>query len=347
MKIFLLILVVFTFLLSPFVYPVTPSSGLPGIAVSPDGKTIALGGISRVIYILDAKTFKVIKRIWVKTQVLNLAFNKTGSTLVSENRDATLNFINMADYSLIKSYDKVAGLTVSPISNEAIVHTYRAKPYSINVYSMTEGTLLRSIPVDKKIQLCGIDADGKRLIVLTRSEKKIEKKIPRNMIPKNLKGIEREEFIQKNDGKVSEIIEFNPKSGKLISRSTIFFTNSQYAKMAVTSKAVYIFNYGNVNANISKDGKVKIFRPANQYNYGIGISTDNKTIAGGGLRNGSIYDIKSEKTIKFKISSIPGWPEYFKGFAFAKDGKFYAGTSAFRIIEFDSSGKKLRAVPIY
>lgn len=335
------------FLLGVIIYPVTPSSGLPGVAVSPDGKIVAVGGISRVIYIIDGVKMEVRERIWAGAQVLNLAFNKSGSTLVSENRDESLNFYDVKNFSLIRSFKNSTGLSVSRASDEVIAHSRRGSSYYINFHSMSDGSLLRTIPVERRIQLIGVDPGGKRLIILSKGKKNLEKIIPRNLVPKDLDGVEKQIFIQKNDGKVSVLLEYDPVSKKKISESHIFFTTSHYSKMAVTDSSVIIFTYGNLNAKISNDGKVTLFKPGKNYNYGIGISTDNKTIATGGLRRGMIYDVLSDRPVFFSIPGIQGWPEYFKGFAFSKDGKIFAGTSAFRLIKFNEKGKLLKAISVY
>ena len=51
------------FLSGLIIYPATPSTGLPGIAVSPNGKIVAAGGISRVIYLINPVKMEVTGRI--------------------------------------------------------------------------------------------------------------------------------------------------------------------------------------------------------------------------------------------------------------------------------------------
>ncbi len=60
-------------------------SGLGAVAVSPDGKTVVVGGQNRVLYVVDAETFEVKKRIWTRARVGALEFSKDGSTLVLED----------------------------------------------------------------------------------------------------------------------------------------------------------------------------------------------------------------------------------------------------------------------
>src|SRR5262249_16950956 len=44
---------------------VTGRGGLEAVAVSPDGKLVAAGGQNRVVYLLDAATLEVKRRIWL------------------------------------------------------------------------------------------------------------------------------------------------------------------------------------------------------------------------------------------------------------------------------------------
>ncbi len=335
------------FLSGLMLLPVTPRSGLPAVAVSPNGKLVAVGGISRVIYLIDSGKMEVIDRIPAGTQVLNLAFNNDGSILVSENRDETLNFFNIKEKKLIRQFKYSVGMIVSTLKNEVVVFSKKYKNYSVNFHSMKDGALLRSIPLESKVKMIGIDPAQKRLITLSKGPKNSEKIVRSSAIPKDLKGIEREKFKMMNDGKTSVFTIYDPASKKKVFEKNIYFSVSQYAKMAVTSDEVILMTYGNTNAKISKTGEVTLFKKGKQFNYGIGISSDQKLIASGGLRRGMILDTETNKVELLTIPSIPGWPEYLKGFAFAKEGTIFAGTSAFRLIKMDKNGNLLKAIPVY
>ena len=47
--------------------------GLEAVAVSPDGKSLAVGGQNRTLYLLDASTLEVRRRVWVGGRIVFLA----------------------------------------------------------------------------------------------------------------------------------------------------------------------------------------------------------------------------------------------------------------------------------
>ena len=335
------------FLSGLIIYPATPSTGLPGIAVSPNGKIVAAGGISRVIYLINPVKMEVTGRIPAMSQVLNLAFNNAGTVLISENRDETLNFFSIKKKNRIKQFKYSVGMTVSVLKNEVVVFFKKSRNYAINFHSMKDGALLRSIPLKKRVSMIGLDPDHKRLIILSKGPKNMEKVVRSSAIPKDLKGLDRDKFKMMNDGKTSIFSEYDPVSGRKIFEKTIYYSVSQYSKIVVNSNEVFIFTFGNRNAKISKEGEVTLFKKGKHFNYGIGISSDRKNIATGGLRRGVIFSVNSEKSVNYNVPSIPGWPEYLKGFAFAKNGKIFAGTSAFRLLKFNEKGELLKAISVY
>src|SRR5262245_36220436 len=73
---------------------VTGRGGLEAIAVSPDGKRLAAGGQNRVVYLLDADTLEVQKRIWLGARVGRLAFTTDGKRLLVEDDADTLHLLD-------------------------------------------------------------------------------------------------------------------------------------------------------------------------------------------------------------------------------------------------------------
>lgn len=344
--IFLSFLVLF-FLSGLMIYSVTPSSGLPGVAVSPNGKLVAIGGISRVIYLVDPVKMVVKGRIPAGSQILDLAFNKKATVLISENRDETLNFFSIKGKNRIKQFKYSIGMSVSALKNEVAVFYKKSRNYAVNFHSMKDGTLLRSIPLERRVQMIGLDHSHKRLITLSRGPKNMEKVVRSSAIPKDLKGLDRDKFKMMNDGKTSIFSEYDPVSGRKIFEKTIYYSVSQYSKIVVNSNEVFIFTFGNRNARISSKAEVTLFKKGKHFNYGIGVSVDGKNIATGGLRRGVIFSVNSEKSVTYNVPSIKGWPEYLKGFAFSKNGEIFAGTSAFRLLKLNENGELLKAISVY
>ncbi len=327
------------------VFPVeahTPKGGLGDAAISPDGKILVAGGDSRVLYVIDPSSLEVKDRIWLKTSIYEMEFNKDGSVLVVEDTAETLHFINTKDWKVAKTVKKGGPFSAAPMVDILAGYTSGYKESSINFYSMTDGSSKGKIEYPGKIISVGIDAQGKRVVMLAQGPKDTEEK---KQTPKDLKDIEKETFKQKNDGKVSVLAEFEVPSGKKISEKTIFYSANSPI-IIVTDKRTLIINYGNVNANIEGDA-ITLFRGESSYNYGMEVSADRKTFLLGGLRDGTRGTSADLNMTTFNIDRLPGWPEYFKGFGFAQDGTGYGVTTAYRLVKIGQDGSVVKAVPIY
>ena len=320
----------------------TPKGGLGDVAVSPDKTILVAGGDSRVLYVINPSSLEVKKRIWLKTGIYEMEFNKDGSILVVEDTAETLYFIKTQDWRVIKTIKKGGPISAAPAADLLAGFTSGYKKSTVNFYSMTDGALKGKVEFPGKVVSVGLDAKGKRLVLLAKGPKDHEPKKP---VPKDLKGMEKDSFKQKNDGRVSVLAEFEVPSGKKISAKTIFFTASS-PLILVSAKRTDIINYSNVNASIEGDS-ITLFKGKSSYNYGMGISPDRKTFMLGGLRNGTLVNTKDLAMTTFKIDSLPGWPEYYKGFGFDPDGTVYGVTTAYRLVKIGKTGVIEKTVPIY
>ncbi len=319
-----------------------PKGGLGDVAVAPDGKTLVVGGDNRVLYVIDSSSLEVKNRIWFKTNIYEMEFNKDGSILVVEDTSESLYFIDTRNWQAVKTISKAGSMSAAPAAG---LLAGVAKGYSkstVKFISMKDGTQKGQVEFPAKVAALGLNARGNRLVLLAAGPKEKEKKNPK---PKELKGLEADVFKQKNDGKVSILAVFDVPSGKKISEKIIFYSVSSPVFL-VGEKITYILDYSNVNARIEGDN-ITLFKSMSSYNYGIGVSPDRKWALVGGLRQGTLIDAANLKMTTFQIDSLPGWPEYYKGFGFAADGTGYAVTTAFRLIKINKNGGIEKAVPVY
>lgn len=320
----------------------TPKNGLGDAAVSPDGKILAAGGDSRVLYIMDPSSLEVKKRVWLKTGIYEMEFNKDGSILVVEDTSEDLYFVKTTDWQVLKTIRKGGPMSAAPAADLLAGFTSGYKKSTAAFYSMTDGALKGKVECPAKIVSVGLNAKGTRMVLMAEGPKDMETKKQR---PKELKGIEKDIFTQKNDGKVSILAEYEVPSGKKISEKTIFYSTSS-PLILVGEKKTYIIGYSNVNAVIEGDN-ITLFNGKSSYNYGMGISPDRKAFLLGGLRDGTLVHVDGLAMTTFKIDSLPGWPEYYKGFGFGPDGTGYAVTTSFRLVKIDKTGKIEKTVPVY
>jgi len=321
----------------------TPLGGLT-VAVSPDDMTIVTGGNNRVLYVMDAKSLKVKKRIWLKTSIWGLNFNQDGSRLLVEDTKGKIRFVSTETWKVMNKVDKASYLTVSMEANLCAGVKSKGK---IIFFSMNDGSLKGKIAIDKYIGAFGLNAKGDKIAVLSRAEKDpAEKEVKLNDIPKDLKGVKRSEFRQKNDGKSSNFYIFEVPSGKELLRKKIFYKTSTGSRMLFDGDAVLILNYSDSNIRIDAQGNIRIFKIPHD-GYAIGLSANHGLIGSGSMFKGSYTKVKGLESTEFEIDRLPGWPEYFKGFAFDSEGNAYGTTSAYRITKITPGGIVEKTVPIY
>src|SRR5262249_30401039 len=100
---------IFLLLLAPSA--VNGGSGLEALAVSRDGKQLAVGGQNRVVYVLSADTLTVRKRIPMRTRIGALAFTPDGKGLIVEDETNTVRLLDGSGKETAKLTD-VSGLTL-------------------------------------------------------------------------------------------------------------------------------------------------------------------------------------------------------------------------------------------
>lgn len=322
--------------------------GLAAVAVSPDGKTLVTGGQNRVIYVLDASTLEVRKRIWASARVGQLAFNRDGTRLVLEDDDENLTFYDTATYEALKTVSRASDMNCAPAADLLAMHR-EVRDQAIHFLSMTDGNEKGSIPFSERIAAFGLDSSGSRLVVLTEAVKNEEEpRVPVADTPKDLKGVEKKIYEQKHDARTSSMLVYEVPSGKLVSRHELWYsTSSGRVDVVVTEKFAAVLNYGNENARIYFDGKIEFFQCDNSFNYGRGYSQDRKWAMTGGLRRGTLTNLENLEATGFEVDKVPGWPEYFEGFTFGPDGTGFGVTSACRLVVLSRKGEVQKAVPVY
>lgn len=92
-------------------------------------------------------------------------------------------------------------------------------------------------------------------------------------------------------------------------------------------------------------------RLPNRFGYGWGVALDHAQLGTGSLASGAVGVLSPDgfRVTEFTLPDrLPGWPEYFAGFAFAPDApSVYGVTSAFRLIPIRTDGEIVASVPVY
>jgi hypothetical protein len=331
-------------LISTAAYAGAPLGGL-AVAVSPDAGTIVTGGDNRVLYVMDGASLEVKQRIWMEATLVSMHFNKNGNRLLIEDTSSTIHFLDTAKWVVERQVKKATSLSAAR-SADLCAGRYSSK--EIQIFSMNDGVEKCKVKIDHPIAAFGLNPDGTRLAVFSKFiEDKSEPVIASKDIPKDLKGLDKNIFKEKNDGKASMFYLFEVPTGKQLFSAKTFYSTRSKSTVFFDGNTVMVTNYSNINAKIGPDGKSEIFELMNSYNYGMGISPDHKWLGTGGLARGTYTTVNGLGRVEFKIPKLAGWPEYFKDFAFDAQGNAYATTSAFRLIKIKPGGKVDKAVAVY
>ena len=325
-----------------------PRDGLAAITVSADGKTVYAAGDNRVLYVLDAGTLEVRKRAYLGLNPYELILSGDGKMLVLHDSSGLL---TMLDAESLEMKGRIEGAEAIATAPEAgiIFAVGKAKgrgPGAVTplaAYRIATGEQVMQSSVKGKVVALAALPDGSRLHAMTDDYKSDaeEKKKP----PKGMSGVERRTFVQKNDGKVSDVITLDA-NGTESGRFTTFMELGWETDFVATPDELRIVSNNGVAARLSPDGtKAELFEAGGT--YGFSFSPDGTRLAAGSLRKGELASMDSAATVPFKASRIGGWPEYFEGFAFGPDGHVYGGTSAYRLFKMDGQGRVVAEAPVF
>ena len=328
----------------------TPLGGLT-VAVSGDGKRLVAAGDTRTLLVLDPDKLTVTQRIFIGTTVTRLGFDKTGNTLVVGDTDGA---VLLFDAQTWKQRAALARRFAPAIARETgllAAADSEHSPTAIAIADLASGADRTKIPLakDDKISALGFDAPGRRIAVLFGpKDDKDEPKLQYSQIPKELRGLERDEFQQKNDGQSSLLRIYDATSGAMLSERKLYYTlQATGSHLLFDGDSVIVNNYNNLGARIGADGSVALYKNSNGFNYGSGMLAAQTTVYGGGLRSFAIVDPKTLKDVKGEIDKLPGWPEYFKGFSATDNGAaIYGATTGYRVIRMTPDGKVSAAAPV-
>lgn len=328
----------------------TPKGALGALAVSPDGATVAAAGDNHALYLIDAATLEVRQRIHLGSNPQEMWYSADGKTLAVWTLDDEIRLLSTADWSLKATLPDVFQVAHAAQADALVVlgRPKRANDVSttpLSVLSLADGgTKLTASAIGEFVGLAA-KADASGFVLITKGVK--DESEAKAETPKDLKGAEKETFELQHDGNTAEIVVLDG-SGAETARVKSWYSQSGQLVGAHDGAQASFVGYGNENLTVKADGAiVGLFQGPTSYNYGIGVAPDQKRIAIGGLRDGSLVTLADQGAAVFEIDDIPGWPEYFKGFAFAPDGSVFAGTTAYRLAHIGADGALVAVKPVF
>ena len=331
----------------PLAPAATPLGGL-AVAVSPDGTQLVVGGDSRAFYVLDPTSLAVTRRVHLGRAIVDLAFAPDGKHLAVESTKA-VQIVDATTWEVVQTHEDFERMSVA--ADAGLVASVSRRPAAIQILSMTDGSIKAAIPYDsmQTVASFGLSPDGSKLALLYyRKSSETEPKVASGDIPKELKGAARKAFQQEHDGYTGQFLVFDVATGKATLDKTLWFSASGGGSRTVWRGAdAFVIGYDNQNAKITADGTVTYFELGNSYNYGWSPSPDGGVILSGGLRSGTRTPTATLEGVAFELDALPGFPEYWKSFSFARDGTGFGGTSCWRVARIDAAGKIVKVAPVH
>lgn len=324
-------------------------TALGAIAISPDDTTLVAAGYNRTMYVCDPSDLSVKQRIFLEIIPYEAQFSNDGKSLVIVSSDRFVHIYDTATWKKTAEIDKTSDVCFAYDQNEMVVlHSLRYKDSKrftpVAVYDMTTGAKKREADFEFEGYAIGTSLDASQVVLMSRAKNDAEEK--KEKTPSSLKDDERAEFELRHDGRTTDVMWLDADL-KETNRYKTFYSDSGTNQLYVKDNAANFIVYRNRCVTLTPDGEATLFKTGISYNYGIGVSRDQKTIATGGLAAGMLMDEAEKTHVNFKFSKLPGFPEYIYGFAIGTDGTVYGGTSGWRIIKISPAGKVLSETPIF
>lgn len=336
-------------LATPDVSQAQSKHALGTIAVSPDNSTLIAAGYNRVMYVCNPADLSVKQRIFLEIIPYDASFTSDGKSLAIVSSDRFVNVYDTTTWEKKAEIPKAQDVSFAHGSDELVVMlatNYRDKKriQPIAVYDMSTGEKKREASFEFEGYAIGTNQDASQVVLMSRP--KTDEAETKEKTPKELKDLERAEFELKHDGKTAEVLWLDSEL-KETNRNKTFYSDSGTNHIFVKDNIATHLVYRNRCVQFTPDGQAKLFKTDTSFNYGMGVSRDMKTIAAGGLATGMVMNAETQTSTSFKHSRLPGFPEYFYGFAIGPDGIAYGGTSAWRIIKISAEGKVISETPIF
>lgn len=323
--------------------------GFAAVAVSPDGKRLAVAGQNRVVYLLDAEKGQVQSRVWLGVRVADLAFSKDGSRLLVGDEIDQLHLLDLATGKVVAKVAKAGGFAALPSANLVVTRDLEAldKPRLRFLALATLADVGEAELPDRPVAW-RIDPSGKRLLVLGGGKRGDEPVVPATEVPRDLRGLALWTFRQKNDGQESVLYDVDVATGKVVAQAKSWYTSDfDSTHLARVGGVTYVFNRVNQCAKVGPKGETTMFETGQLVNHALATSADGKVLYTGALGGGSVGPVEGGARAAFKLEELPGQSEFVNRFAVLDDGSAWAVTSAYRLLKVSRTGRVEKSVPVY
>ena len=325
---------------------VSGRGGLEAVAISRDGKSLAVAGQNRTVYVLDAGTLEVKQRLRMGARIGGLAWTPDGKSLLVEEETDTVRRIDAGTGKEQGRLADASGLTLSPTGDLVAVRDgKRADLPGIRLLDSATLALKALLPLTERASAFVFSADGKRLAVLENGHRTTERKIPLSETPMALKGLARWDFQQRNDGRGAWFRVFETASGKEVRKHELWYTSdSEGTRLAWVGEQVAVLNRFDSCARIAVGGAATMFQTGQRSMQSL--ASEGKIVWIGGRAGGSSGPLDGKRTA-FVLDVLPGQAEFVGGWTTLADGSAYGVTTAWRVFRLGKDGKAGKTAAVF
>ena len=314
-------------------------SGLEALALSSDGKWLAVAGRNRAVYVLDSATLEVRQRHGVGAAVRNLAFTPDAAQIVVEDNRATLRRLERGSGKQLATLEDARGLTVHPSGKLALVYGE-----TVRLIQLADFRIVATMETSERPAALAFDANGKQIFVLEQGQfTEDEKRLPAAEIPEKLHGLEREEFRQRHDGRVCLLRSYDLEGKEQRRRRLWYTSDTDSTTLIPRGEEMLILNRSNIVARLDATGAITLYRLDVPVVHARAASPDGSRVALG-LR-GRVR-LLSDKVQELSLEELPDEAEFVTRLLVRPEGGLYGVTSAYRAFEISRLGK-VRVVPVF
>ena len=315
------------------------ASGLDALALSGDGKLLAVGGRNRAVYLLDADTLAVRHRLGVRAPVRNLAWTADAAAVVVEDDRTTLRRFERATGKWLATLDDARGLTLHPAGQLALVHGA-----TVRLIQLADFRTLATLETNERPAAMAFDASGKEIFLLEQGQfTEDEKRLPAAEIPEKLRGLEREEFRQRHDGRIALLRSYDLEGKELRRRRLWYTSDTDSTTLIPRDKEMLILNRSNTVARVDAKGEITLYRLDVPVLHARAANPQGNRVALG-LR-GAVR-LLTDKVQDVSLGEADDQAEFVTRLLVRPDGQVFGVTSAYRVFGISPQGK-VRIVPVF
>lgn len=308
------------------------------------GKMIAVGGKeSKIVYVLEPGTNKIISSITLTSACEALTFNSDGSKLIiHENKGLVFYDSNTWKESGFVSQDQMGfGANAVFYGEKDLAICYSSFSKDIKLVSLSEAKITLTTTLNlERIAMIGYNDVSDEIIVFSEEVKyDKEKLIESKDFPKDLKYEDRSKFEQENDQKGSQLIVLKGKTGAVVTDKLIPYTISKSFGGNIFSNKTHTICAGWDNILLLDAKKdVKWVNVPGSFNYASKLVNNGETLLIGSLGDFKMINTNDWTSKEIELTKNPniGFSNYIHNFAFdAKTNKIVGVTSGYIIFNMD------------